>query len=101
MNNLKSCPFCGGVAKLNAPGYEHYSPYWCKCTRCGAEGPTKSSELEAKKGWNERVQDEQEAVPPVQCEILHMLFWCCGSCGVTITDGDKFCRMCRRKVKWK
>jgi hypothetical protein len=44
---------------------------------------------------------EQEAVPVIQCEIMHMLFWCCGSCGVAITDGDKFCRMCGRKVKWK
>lgn len=43
---------------------------------------------------------EQEAVPVIQCEIAHMLFWCCGSCGVAITDGDKFCRNCGRKVKW-
>ena len=44
---------------------------------------------------------EQEAVPVVQREIMHMLFWCCGSCGVAITEGDKFCRMCGRPVKWK
>ena len=44
---------------------------------------------------------EQEAVPVIQREIAHMLFWCCGSCGVAITDGDKFCRMCGKKVKWK
>ena len=43
---------------------------------------------------------EQEAIPVVQREIMHMLVWCCGSCGVAITDGDKFCRMCGRKVKW-
>lgn len=56
---MKLCPFCGGIAKLNAPGYRYYSPCWCKCTQCGAEGPTKSSELEAEKGWNERAQKEQ------------------------------------------
>ena len=44
---------------------------------------------------------EQEAVPVIQREIAHMLFWCCGSCGMAITDGDKFCRMCGKKVKWK
>ena len=44
---------------------------------------------------------EQEAVPVVQREVMHMLFWCCGSCGVAITEGDKFCRMCGKKVKWK
>lgn len=43
---------------------------------------------------------EQEAVPVKQREIIHMLFWCCGSCGAAITDGDKFCRMCGRAVKW-
>lgn len=43
---------------------------------------------------------EQEAVPVIQREIMHMLFWCCGSCGVAITDGDKFCRNCGKQVKW-
>ena len=56
---MKTCPFCGGVAKLKAPGYEHYSPCWVKCTQCGAEGPTKSSEEDAEKGWNERAQEDK------------------------------------------
>lgn len=43
---------------------------------------------------------EQDAVPVIQREIMHMLFWCCGSCGVAITDGDKFCRNCGKQVKW-
>ena len=43
---------------------------------------------------------EQEAEPVIQREIAHLLFWCCGSCGVAITDGDKFCRNCGREVKW-
>lgn len=43
---------------------------------------------------------EQEAVPPIQCEVMHLLVWCCGSCGTAITHGDKFCRMCGRAVKW-
>lgn len=59
---LKPCPFCGGAAKLNAPGYVFCSPYWCKCTRCGAEGPIESSKLEAEKGWNKRVQTEDREV---------------------------------------
>lgn len=44
---------------------------------------------------------EQEPVPVTQREVMHMLVWCCGSCGVAITDGDKFCRMCGRAVKWE
>jgi rubrerythrin len=43
---------------------------------------------------------EQEAVPVIQREVMHMLVWCCGSCGVAITDGDKYCRMCGKKVEW-
>ena len=43
----------------------------------------------------------QEAVEPyIQCEILNMRHWHCGSCNVVITEGDKFCRMCGREVKW-
>lgn len=44
---------------------------------------------------------EQEAVPVIQREIAHMLFWCCSSCGVAITDGDKFCRNCGKELKWE
>ena len=44
---------------------------------------------------------EQEPAPVIQREIMNMLVWCCGSCGVAITDRDKFCRMCGKAVKWK
>lgn len=76
MSSLKSCPFCGGVAKLIAPNYEYYSPFLYKCTQCGAEGPTKSVEFEAKKGWNARAQKDKwisvkDRMPPE----THSLFW--------------------------
>ncbi len=32
--------------------------------------------------------------------LLSMWCWCCGACGVAITEGDKFCRMCGTAVKW-
>ena len=53
---------------------------------------------------NDRIKEllkEQEAVPVIQREVMHMLVWCCGSCGVAITVGDKFCRMCGRRMKWE
>ena len=62
---------------------------------------TNAVELIHKK--NERIKEllkEQEAVPVIQREVMHMLVWCCGSCGVAVTDGDKFCRNCGRKMKW-
>lgn len=43
---------------------------------------------------------EKEPAQVIKRKAMHMLFWCCGSCGVAITDGDKFCRMCGRAVKW-
>lgn len=43
---------------------------------------------------------EQEAVPVIKREDACMFFWCCGSCGVAITEGDKFCRMCGKEVQW-
>ena len=43
---------------------------------------------------------KQEPVAVQQREMMHMLFWCCGSCGAPITEGDKFCRMCGKEVKW-
>ena len=42
----------------------------------------------------------QDPVPVKQCEINHMLFWCCGSCGAAMTYGDKFCRKCGKAGKW-
>lgn len=43
---------------------------------------------------------EQEPARIQKREFAHMWFWCCGSCGVAITEGDRFCRMCGRAVKW-
>ena len=43
---------------------------------------------------------EQDAVPVIKREDACMFYWCCGSCGVAITEGDKFCRMCGKEVKW-
>lgn len=43
---------------------------------------------------------EQEPAHIQRREFAHMWFWCCGSCGVAITEGDKFCRMCGKAVKW-
>ena len=69
MRELKICPFCGRTAELKHPGYEYYSPCWCKCTQCGAEGPTKVSELEAKEAWNRRVKERFDRWVNVKDEL--------------------------------
>lgn len=43
---------------------------------------------------------EQEPVHARRREFAHMWFWTCGSCGVAITEGDRFCRMCGKEMKW-
>lgn len=48
-----------------------------------------------------RTLKEHEAVPVVQREVMHLLVWCCGSCGTPITYGDKFCRMCGHAISWE
>ena len=48
----------------------------------------------------EELLKEQEPAHVQKCEFANMWLWCCGSCGVAITEGDKFCRMCGRTVKW-
>lgn len=44
---------------------------------------------------------KQEPVHAQKREFASMWFWCCGSCGVAITEGDEFCRMCGQAVKWE
>lgn len=61
-----------------------------------------SSKYETLSSMLDELLKEQEPVPPViQCDTKLMRFWRCGACGVVITEGDKFCRMCRRAVKWE
>lgn len=43
---------------------------------------------------------KQEPAQVIKREAMNMLFWCCGACGVAITEGDRFCRMCGKAVKW-
>ena len=43
---------------------------------------------------------KNKPIPVKRQMLMHMWFWCCGSCGVAITEGDKFCRMCGKAVKW-
>ena len=73
--------------------------YWLEQHRC-----LQPSELENVRKFKAdalAILKEQETVLVTQREIAHMLFWCCGSCGVPITSGDKFCRNCGKAVKWK
>ena len=81
-----------------ANGLRHCLHYDGSCLDCPYDGPNCQNDV-----LDDAIAilKEQEAVPVIQREIMHMLFWCCGSCGVAITDGDRFCRNCGREVKWK
>lgn len=56
MNELKTCPFCGGEAKIEK--CEEY--YIVRCTKCPCDMGRKwySRKKEAKKAWNRRVNNE-------------------------------------------
>lgn len=73
--------------------------YWLEQHRC--LHPLELENVRKFKADALAILKEQETVLVTQREITHMLFWCCGSCGVPITSGDKFCRNCGKAVKWK
>lgn len=52
MTELKSCPFCGGVAKLM-----HGPDNWVECTRCHASSSMHTMIVIAIKEWNRRVKE--------------------------------------------
>lgn len=55
MNELKTCPFCGGEARVHT----FYKDYCVYCTKCNAStikySPKKEMAIEA---WNRRAEDE-------------------------------------------
>ena len=65
--NLKSCPFCGGSAKLyEVRDGQIYYEIWC--THCGVRTEQYETEAEAIEKWNHRVErtakiDFSESVP--------------------------------------
>ena len=56
-DNLSSCPFCGGEAKLENMGWPHH----VYCTECGVRmtgrGYAEEGELDAIMRWNRRFTD--------------------------------------------
>ena len=57
LDELKSCPFCGGKAKLEDMGYPHH----VFCTKCFArvtgQGYAEEGEQDAIRKWNSRVNE--------------------------------------------
>lgn len=57
---LVKCPFCGSLRVrhvITALKYERESWRRVKCDDCGAYGPIKNTEIEAKAAWNVRSPD--------------------------------------------
>lgn len=56
--NLDKCPFCAfkKPSKFACGGKQH----WIACPKCGAEGPTKETSLEAHIAWNTRTNQFDE-----------------------------------------
>lgn len=62
MEELKSCPFCGGedLEKQQWRTYDARHPecFGVCCTYCGGRGGDEWSEAEAVKTWNRRANDD-------------------------------------------
>lgn len=56
MEELKSCPFCGGKAKLSK--FNDANPdYFVCCEKCGSSTRAHEDSKEAIKVWNRRVNE--------------------------------------------
>lgn len=54
--NLKSCPFCGGEAKI----VKSYYTIWVKCICCGAKSRCEENEEKVAEVWNRRAGEQNE-----------------------------------------
>ena len=85
MDNLKSCPFCGGKAKLEDMGFPHH----VFCTECGARvtgrGFAEDGEKDAILKWNRRI----ETVRCKDCRFAHLTYdGMCKQCEKATDDED-------------
>ena len=73
MEELKTCPFCGGDARLRpwvAPGRSEMDPFWVACCDdCGNMTWPYSGKEAAVMRWNRRVGQTgtEDAAPPKRC----------------------------------
>lgn len=76
MSELKSCPFCGGEAKVFAKHYENGAhEWWVGCVKCGATIVGETSIL----AWNTRA--ERTCRDTGECR-----WFCCSECGFGFND---------------
>lgn len=55
MDELKSCPFCGGKAEIDESLYT-----FVRCENCKAESGVFLHKYEAIRAWNRRVNDDRK-----------------------------------------
>lgn len=81
INQLKPCPFCGGMARVDDRKGRAAPRYWTGCTRCGLGWGTGNTPEEAIAKWNTRA----EAQPSPEAEkVARELLGC--FCDPTLND---------------
>lgn len=99
MEELKSCPFCGGKAEMFQSVYGFSVA--CTSKSCGIEPwtPIRHTEAEAIKAWNTRY--ERTCVPFDSETTLSITNWpalICSECSQLFEAGAKYCSNCGAKV---
>lgn len=61
-SDLLSCPFCGGLAKLNSTRFGRPVMKWVVCTRCESACGAYSEASSAIKAWNNRTPGQLNSV---------------------------------------
>lgn len=64
MEELKACPFCGGIPKMSQGRFNGKDTSYVMCSECGARGeffvmsPKYASDERAAEAWNRRTKGD-------------------------------------------
>jgi Lar family restriction alleviation protein len=69
MDELKSCPFCGGEARMFTLNNENASRvrYYVRCRKCDARTGRHVSQRLAEKAWNKRTMTHEQIPQQEDC----------------------------------
>ena len=103
MDELKSCPFCGGEVKLAAAPYtEDVTLWYVICRECEIMTLKRPSQEKARRAWNRRAKDLVQVVRCKDCKYCDVADewerWCLGwGSPARLVNAESFCNHGKRK----